>query len=161
MTNTKDSLRQYLDLRAALEKEREELQRRLLQIEEAIGNGRRGPGRPPKEGFASAPSPAPKAASKPASAPVTKPAAAKPAASKQPAKPAAAASARPGASMREVISKLVAKNPLRIGEIVDGMHRAGYVFKSSNPTNSVGAYLYGPEGKKHFVRNEGKFSLRK
>jgi hypothetical protein len=63
--------------------------------------------------------------------------------------------------MREVISKLVAKTPMRINDIVDGMQRSGYVFKSSKPANSVGAYLYGPEGKKHFTRADGKFSLRK
>jgi len=60
--------------------------------------------------------------------------------------------------MRETIRQLVEKSPLRIGEIVDGMKRSGYVFKSSKPANSVGAYLYGTEGKKHFVRADGKFS---
>jgi hypothetical protein len=50
---------------------------------------------------------------------------------------------------------------MRIGDIVEGMKRSGYVFKSSNPTNSVGAYLYGSEGKKHFTRADGKFSLKK
>jgi hypothetical protein len=163
MTNNKDSLRQYLDLRSALERERSELQQRLQQIEDVLGNGRRGPGRPPKSAAATfvpkpqAPQSQPPRVAKPAPAKVI----AKPAPVKKPAPAKAPAFGRPALSMREVIAKIVAKNPQRIGDIVDGMHRAGYVFKSSNPTNSVGAYLYGPEGKKHFVRADGKFMLRK
>ena len=55
---------------------------------------------------------------------------------------------------------LVRREPERALQSLGG-RRAGYVFKSSNPTNSVGAYLYGPEGKKHFAREDGQFSLRK
>ncbi len=37
------------------------------------------------------------------------------------------------------------------------MLKQGFVFKSSKPVNSVGAYLYGKEGKKYFVRKNGLF----
>ncbi len=63
--------------------------------------------------------------------------------------------------MREAVAQLVSKKALVISEIVEGMKRAGYVFKSSNPTNSVGAFLYGSEGKKTFKRVNGKFSMKK
>ena len=75
--------------------------------------------------------------------------------------PSANASLRGAMSMREAISKVLAKAPLGIRDIVGGMQRIGYKFKSSNPTNSVGAFLYGPEGKKSFVRNKnGLFTTK-
>lgn len=65
-------------------------------------------------------------------------------------------------SMREAISKALAKQPLGIQDVVAGMKKIGYRFKSSNPVNSVGAFLYGPEGKKTFVRGkDGLFSVKR
>jgi len=153
MTKSNDSLRQFVELRASLDRERTELQQRLQQVESALS------------GTPAAPRPA---AAKVAAAPARAPQAVRPAAAPKKASPAKPAkktapvvkSSHKSLGMRETIAKLVAKSPLRIGDIVNGMQRSGYVFKSSNPTNSVGAYLYGAEGKKCFVRNDGKFSLK-
>ena len=59
--------------------------------------------------------------------------------------------------MRDAITNVVRTSPKKIREIVAGMQSLGFVFKSKNPINSVGAYLYGPEGKKYFKRADGKF----
>jgi len=59
--------------------------------------------------------------------------------------------------MRDAITQVVRSQPRKIRDIVEGMENAGFVFKSKNPVNSVGAYLYGPEGKKYFKRADGKF----
>jgi len=60
--------------------------------------------------------------------------------------------------MREAIQQATAKQPLGVHEIVEAIQTLGFVFKSTRPQNSVGAYLYGPEGKKHFKAVNGKFS---
>ena len=67
--------------------------------------------------------------------------------------------ARPENSMniREAVAKVTAKKPLTIREIVEEVQKIGYRFQSSNPVNSVGAYLYGA-GKKEFKRTDGKFT---
>ena len=62
--------------------------------------------------------------------------------------------------MREAITQVLNKSPMKIRGIVEGMEDLGFVFKSKNPVNSVGAYLYGPEGKKHFKRADGKFVVK-
>ncbi len=48
--------------------------------------------------------------------------------------------------------------PLSVREIVIAVKKAGHVFQSADPIKSVGSYLYGPEGKRHFKRANGKFS---
>ena len=67
--------------------------------------------------------------------------------------------ARPENAMniREAVAKVTAKKPLTIREIVEEVQKIGYRFQSSNPVNSVGAYLYGA-GKKEFKRTDGKFT---
>lgn len=149
MTKNIDSLQQFVSLRSALERERTALQARLRQIDEALGVV-----------SASAPSSAeqPRRGRPPGSS-TARPSAA-------PVKSVARRGRPPGGGqnkmgMRETITKLVSGSPLPISAIVDGMKKGGYVFKSKNPTNSVGAYLYGNEGRKHFVRNDGKFSAKK
>jgi hypothetical protein len=60
--------------------------------------------------------------------------------------------------LRDAISKVSGKKPLSVREIVEAVQKLGYQFQSSNPVNSVGAFLYGPSGKKHFKRMNGKFA---
>ena len=47
--------------------------------------------------------------------------------------------------------------PLEIRELVVAVEKLGYRFKSKNPANSLGAFLYGPEGKQHFKKVAGGF----
>jgi signal recognition particle subunit SEC65 len=63
-------------------------------------------------------------------------------------------------NIREAVEKATAKKPLSIREIVEAVQEVGYKFSSSNPVNSVGAFLYGA-GKQHFKRVNGKFSPKK
>ena len=51
-------------------------------------------------------------------------------------------------NIREAIAKVTARKALGVREIVDEVQKIGYKFSSSNPVNSVGAYLYGAHGKK-------------
>ncbi len=62
--------------------------------------------------------------------------------------------------MREAISRALSAGPLRIQQIVAAMLEQKYPFISSKPVNSVGAYLYGPEGKKCFKRKDGLFQIQ-
>src|SRR4051812_4366127 len=121
MTKSNDSLQQYVSLRGALQRERETLQQRLKQIEDALGiveAPRRG--RPPGSSKSAAAVSAPAAPSKPAG---------------KRGRPIGSSNKM---GMRETIAKLLGKGSMPIGDIVAGMKRSGYVFKSSNPTNSVG-----------------------
>ena len=126
-----DSLQKFVALRSALEREQAVLQKRLREIDQVLGS--RGP--------------APVA---PASA------------AGRPRKTAAPRrTGRRGSnavSLRDAITRVTAKAPLSVRDIVDAVKKGGYTFQSTNPVNSVGAYLYGPEGKKHFKRANGKFS---
>jgi hypothetical protein len=61
-------------------------------------------------------------------------------------------------NIREAITKVTAAKPLSVREIVGAVQKTGYKFTSTNPVNSVGAYLYGTHGKKHFKRVDGKFA---
>jgi hypothetical protein len=64
-------------------------------------------------------------------------------------------------SLREAIIKVTAKKPLSIREIVDAVQKIDYKFSTSDPVNSVGAYLYSKSGKKSFKKVDGKFSAVK
>jgi hypothetical protein len=60
-------------------------------------------------------------------------------------------------NIRESITKVTQSKALSIAEIVAAVQKVGYKFATSNPQNSVGAFLYG-YGKKYFKRAKGKFS---
>jgi hypothetical protein len=138
MPKQNDAVQQFTALRAALLSERATLEKRLQQLNAALGGG-------------TIPA-APTSGSKKPS-PVTKPVkSAK--RGRPPGKPRNAANAMP---IREAITKVTAKQPLSVREIVDAVKKIGYKFQSSNPVNSVGAYLYGAHGKKYFKRANGKF----
>src|SRR3954453_23041850 len=106
MTKSNDSLRQFVELRSSLERERTSLKQRLQQVETALS------------GVAAA---APRATTT-TSAPASKPQALRRGApKKQSAAPqkksaAGAKGGRNSLGMRETITKLVGKNAMRIGD---------------------------------------------
>jgi len=59
--------------------------------------------------------------------------------------------------MREAITQATAQGAMIIRDLVPAMQKLGYKFSSKNPVNSVGAYLYGPTGKKYFKKRDGGF----
>src|SRR3954465_924924 len=61
-------------------------------------------------------------------------------------------------SLQERMTQGTREQPLSVREIVEAVKKAGHKFQSTDPIKSVGSYLYGPEGKKHFKRVDGKFS---
>jgi hypothetical protein len=61
-------------------------------------------------------------------------------------------------SMREAIEEATAQRPLAVRDIVDAVQRLGFRFRSTNPVNSIGAYLYGKEGKKFFAKKPEGFA---
>ena len=59
--------------------------------------------------------------------------------------------------MRDAIAAATRKGALKPRELVDAVQKVGYRFTSKNPYNSIGAYLYGREGRKHFKKVDGGF----
>jgi hypothetical protein len=125
---TNDSVARFVALRASLLKERDALHNRLQQIETALGSVAQGRW----VGSSSL--------------------------ATMPRKRGRPPRSGTGLSIREAITKVTARQPLGLSELVDAVQRIGYRFESKNPRNSVGAYLYSPHGRKHFRRVNGKFS---
>jgi len=125
-----DAVRQFTVLRGALQRERSELQQRLKQIDAALNGGE-------------VPVPFIKAPTLRGTVQKAK---------------ARTRGVRNKLTVREAVEKVTAAKALPLREIVEGMQRLGYKFASKNPKNSVGAYLYSAEGKKHFKRANGKFA---
>jgi len=123
-------------LRTALEKERQQLMSRLEKIDEALGRVSAATGGTTRRRVRAANAKRGKTSAR-----------------RRGKRPANAM------SLREGISKAVARAPLSVRDIVDAVQKLGYRFQASNPVNSVGAYLYGP-GKKHFKRVDGKFTVK-
>jgi hypothetical protein len=119
-----DALKVFLQARAALLREREELLARIREIDAALGSmgGQRPSG---STGYRHPPR------------------------------------AKNTMNIQEAISQVTAKKPLRIREIVEAVQKIGYKFTSSNPVNSVGAWLYSAAGKRAFKRADGRFSPAK
>jgi hypothetical protein len=128
-----DSVHQFTTLRAALLSEREDLRKRLQQLDAALAGA----------GAVSAPPASRKSA---------------PRSMKAPAKSTRASNTM---SIREAVARVTAKKALSVREIVEAVQKIGYKFTSSDPVNSVGAYLYGAHGRKLFKRADGKFSPAK
>ena len=60
-------------------------------------------------------------------------------------------------TLRDAVARVTARKALGIADIVERVQGIGYVFASKNPRNSLGAYLYGPAGKKYFGAEAGRF----
>jgi hypothetical protein len=60
-------------------------------------------------------------------------------------------------SLRDAVVEALSGGPLARKELVNAIKATGYLFKTKNPLNSIGAILY---GKKSPVKNQnGKFHL--
>ena len=129
MRKSTDSIAQFQSLRLALSSERDTLQKRLQRLDAALAGD--------------APSSKLNNTSQKAKV-IDRP-------TKQPSRPQNAT------NLRDAITAAIAKMPLSVREIVESVQKNGYTFASSNPVNSVGAFLYGTQGKKHFKRVNGKF----
>ena len=109
-----DNLRRYVDLRNSLVREKAQLEERLRQINEALGD-------------------AEEATAAPAS-PVSK----RPAAGGRRGRPASG-----GLSLRDAVLQVTTGNPKTKQEILDEVQALGYRFTTKNPMNSLGVILYG------------------
>jgi hypothetical protein len=122
-----DDIRRYIDLRDSLVREKSELEQRLNQINEALGQA---------DG-------APKAA---ASAPISR----SKNAGQRRGRPA-----RGGISLRDAVLQVTASGPKTKEDILQGVKNLGYKFSTKNPLNSLGVILYGKNPK--FKNENGKF----
>lgn len=64
-------------------------------------------------------------------------------------------------TMHDAIAKVCARSPKSLDEIVAGITKLGYKFAAKRPAHSVGAFLYGPLGKKAFRNVDARFSPKK
>ena len=113
-----DPLQQYAKLHKQLTEEKAQLESRLNQINQVLGDER-----PPEQIVPSSSGPA-----------------------EVPARPAARRGRKPRAgnemSMREAVLKALSQGPLARKELVKAVEDVGYVFTTKNPLNSIGSILY-------------------
>lgn len=62
--------------------------------------------------------------------------------------------------MRDGIIAALNGGAMPIRPLVDAMQKNGFQFKTRNPVNSVGAYLYSAEALEHFTRKDGTFMAK-
>lgn len=122
------SIKKFIALRDGLLKEKNELTARLAEIEKALGVE----GEVKTEKAAKAPKAAGKRGPK--------------------------RRARNELSLKEAAAKVAAGKALTKQEILDGILKLGYVFKTKDPMNSLNVVLYSG---KNFKRADGKFSAAK
>lgn len=122
-----DNLRRYVDLRNSLTREKAQLEERLRQINEALGETE-----PPAIA---------------AGTPVRQRGGAGSKTSGRRGRPASG-----GLSLREAVLQVTSGKPMTKQEILDAVQALGYKFSTSNPMNSLGVILY---GKNPRFRNEG------
>jgi hypothetical protein len=125
-----NSLQQFVRLRQQLTQERGQLEQRLRQISEALGE---------------MPLPSVSAIQ-----------GATPSAPSQPARRGRRAAAS-GQSLREHVLQVLQEGPKTKEEVLDAVQKRGYKFSTSNPLNSLGVILYGKNPK--LIRVDGRFSL--
>ena len=126
-----DSLKQFVTLRRALSEERDHLEARLRDINEALGEMPLPSLSPIQGATASAPS--------------------------QPARRGRKA-AGGGQSLRDHVIAVLQSGPKTKEEILADVKARGYTFSTKNPLNSLGVILYGKNPK--FNRVDGRFSMR-
>lgn len=122
-----DALRQYAKLRLQLQEEKKHLEARLAEINEVLA---------PEADL-----PAPSLAAQSPAAPAVR----------------RGRRRRNKMTMREVVMQVLSKGALTRQELAEAVQNEGYVFRTRNPLNSLGAILY---AKNSPIRNQdGKFSL--
>lgn len=125
-----DSLQQFVRLRQQLTQERGQLEARLREISEALGE-----------------MPLPS---------VSAMQGATPSVPAQPARRGTRAAAG-GQSLREHVIQVLQEGPKTKEEVLEAVQKRGYKFSTSNPLNSLGVILYGKNPKLNRV--DGRFSL--
>ena len=131
LRSMKDTLKQYLHLRTQLSEEKARLEKRLSEIQRALGGE----------------TPTPFRANRTALAIPRKLRRAKKTATKRIKNPM---------SLREAILKVTNGKPLTKKEIFDAVQKLGYKFGGKKPMTSINPILYGKNPK--FKRKGGKFS---
>ncbi|RME91756.1 MAG: hypothetical protein D6766_11285 [Verrucomicrobia bacterium] len=142
----KDNLKEFVTLREALLKEKEELAQRLAEIEAVLSG----------ESVA-LPAPARKKAARKKVARKKVAAASTPIIA-TPARRKKGKRIRNKVSLREMIMRVTRNNPMTKQEILEAVQREGYRFNTSNPLPSLNAVLY---AKKMFKNENGRFSPAK
>jgi hypothetical protein len=124
---TSTSIKKFIKLRKQLESERTKIAARLQEVEAALGS------------FQSS-SPTPKTAAK-----------------KRGPKPGSKRKVSNEVSLKDSILKVVGKQQMTKEQILEGVIKSGYRFRTSNPANSLNVVLYGKKPK--FSRKDGKFGV--
>lgn len=127
-----DDIRRYIDLRDSLVREKSELEQRLSQINQALGEQ--------------------ETSSNQSSAPAATTSFSKPASSQgRRGRPS-----RSGVSLREAVLQVTGSGAKTKEEILKGVENLGYRFSTKNPLNSLGVILYGKNPR--FKNDNGRFS---
>ena len=140
-----DNLEAFVRLRRELMQEKEQLSRRLTQINEALGDMPM-PSLSASEGAAV---PEEESEEEETAAPA-------PAAKRGPGRGRRAAGGS-GGSLREHVMEVLRSGPKTKEEVLQAVQKRGYKFSTNNPLNSLGVILYGKNPK--FERVNGKFSI--
>lgn len=130
------TIKKFMAMREALVNEKAALEARLAEINEALG-------------VASEPEAAPAAPAKMRGRPVAK---------KKVTGKKRAGRAKNAKSLKSAVLEALGKKALSRQGIVAAVQKAGYVFSTKNPLNSVSAMLY--SDKKTFKNDKGKFSKK-
>ena len=125
---TKASIKKFIKLRQQLESEHTQITARLKEIEAALGS------------FQSAPVTASKTPGK-----------------KRGPKPGSKRKVSNEVSLKDSILKVIGKQQMTKEQILEGVVKSGYRFRTSNPANSLNVILYGKKPK--FSRKDGKFGV--
>jgi len=125
---TKASIKKFIKLRQQLESERAQIASRLQEVEAALGS------------FQAAPLVIPKPPGK-----------------KRGPKPGSKRKVSNEVSLKDSILKVIGKQQMTKEQILEGVVKSGYRFRTSNPANSLNVILYGKKPK--FSRKDGKFGV--
>ncbi len=121
------SIKKFIKLRQQLESERTQITARLKEVEAALGS------------FQSS-SPTPKTPGK-----------------KRGPKPGNKRKVSNEVSLKDSILKVIGKQQMTKEQILEGVVKSGYRFRTNNPLNSIGVILYGKKPK--LSRKDGKFGV--
>lgn len=141
MKGDKDKLKMFVAIRDELIHEKAAIEARLAEINTALAQVGLPVAVRSKPQVATAPATAPKGPKGP------KPRKASPGKARK----------QNSMSLREAVIAAIKAKPLTKQEILDSIVKAGYVFTTTNPMNSLGVILYGKNPK--FKNDHGRFSL--
>ncbi len=125
---TSTAIKQFIKLRQQLESERTQIIARLKDVDAALGS------------FQSVPVTASKTPGK-----------------KRGPKPGGKRKVSNELSLKEAVVQALGKQQLTKEEVLAGVKKLGYQFRTANPLNSIGVILYGKKPK--FSRKDGKFGV--